>query len=726
MHSFLYTFLYMCLQLWKCEQCTDHEHACFLCGDMGCDATPPRSSSTSSSSSSDVTSPSSSSSSSVAAAENQAENVVKCSVGRCGKFYHNSCIDQMGYGKFFTGKDGKPRVSAENAADAAAATYESSRNHSKNGSINSSNTNESAAEAAAVAFVCGHHLCGTCGEKRSAKGSAHLYKCHTCPRSFHLNCVPPGSEYHEYCLVCTSCIGLGETLPPLFLANRAQDSKGKLSGATADSYRFQPERALHSACRLDFGTQAASSWPDPKKLADPKHFRLDERVLRDVESRPPMFQHITTSYYGDVKMARAEPGGSCSCMRARAKKRGGAGSSSSNGSSSGSSSSSGSVVAVAKAEAGDAQGEAGAEPGVVIAPFDGGVCGDDCENRLLRIECSGAGHPGGGGGDDSSHNAASADGSKPKANKSTDKWCNCGAGPGQCGNRQIGLRQGTVKVQPFMEEGMGWGLKVSEDVRAGQLIREYVGEVLTEQMLADRMEDHAKTNPNDVNMYVMELEFGLYLDARQKGNVSRFINHSCSPNCELQKWSVQGVTRIGIFAVKDVAAGTALSYDYQFDTREHARFRCQCGAPACRGSLSSKGFVDPAAKHASGKPRRLTTTEKKELLKRARAAEKKDLERAFDELQHKAKRLNLTAKTLPGDPTSEVRAGPKRASLAPAKLARLFLVRNMYPAGGNLEISDGIGATPHHMLKRKLLLEARDARRKANRAPSAEAPAPSH
>jgi len=655
---------------------------------------------------------------------------VKCSIGRCGKFYHNSCIDQMGYGQYFTGKDGKPRVSAEHAADAAAATYESSRNHSKNGSNGSSHNNNNASRAAAevaaaatshLAFVCGHHSCGTCGDKRAAKGSSYLYKCHTCPRSFHLNCVPPGSEYHEYCMVCTSCIARGETLPPLFLANRAQDSQGKLSGATADSYRFQPERVLHAACRLDFGTQAAASWPDPRKLADPKHFRLDERVLRDVESRPPLFQHITTSSYGDVKVARAEPGGSCSCMRARAKKRGGVTSSngsSSNGSSSSSSSSSGAVVAVA---AGADASEAGVEPGVVIAPFDGGVCGDDCENRLLRIECSGAGHPG--GGDDSSGAAAdgSNGGSKPKANKSTDKWCNCGAGPGQCGNRQIGLRQGNVKVQPFMEEGMGWGLKVSEDVRAGQLIREYVGEVLTEQMLADRMDDHAKTNPNDVNMYVMELEFGLYLDARQKGNVSRFINHSCNPNCELQKWSVQGVTRIGIFAVKDVAASTPLSYDYQFDTREHARFRCQCGAPACRGSLSSKGFVDPTAKNLSGKPRRITATEKKELLKRARAAEKRDMERAFDELQLKAKRLNLTAKTLPGDPTSEVRAGPKRASLAPAKLARLFLVRNMYEGDGKLEISDGVGATPHHMLKRKLLLEARDARRKAARAAHAEA-----
>ena len=36
------------------------------------------------------------------------------------------------------------------------------------------------------------------------------------------------------------------------------------------------------------------------------------------------------------------------------------------------------------------------------------------------------------------------------------------------------------------------------------------------------------------------------------GNDSRFINHSCDPNCELQPWVVKGRVRIGIFAIKYV------------------------------------------------------------------------------------------------------------------------------------------------------------------------------
>ncbi len=45
------------------------------------------------------------------------------------------------------------------------------------------------------------------------------------------------------------------------------------------------------------------------------------------------------------------------------------------------------------------------------------------------------------------------------------------------------------------------------------------------------------------------------IDAGPKGNLSRFMNHSCSPNCETQKWTINGNVRIGLFTLCDVAAG---------------------------------------------------------------------------------------------------------------------------------------------------------------------------
>lgn len=54
------------------------------------------------------------------------------------------------------------------------------------------------------------------------------------------------------------------------------------------------------------------------------------------------------------------------------------------------------------------------------------------------------------------------------------------------------------------------------------------------------------------------------IDATRKGAISRFINHSCGPNCETQKWIVDGVQRIGIFTKQDVSKGEELTFDYKF------------------------------------------------------------------------------------------------------------------------------------------------------------------
>lgn len=50
-----------------------------------------------------------------------------------------------------------------------------------------------------------------------------------------------------------------------------------------------------------------------------------------------------------------------------------------------------------------------------------------------------------------------------------------------------------------------------------------------------------------------------------KGNISRFINHSCNPSCVLQKWVVNSRLRMGIFATRDIAEGEELTFDYKFE-----------------------------------------------------------------------------------------------------------------------------------------------------------------
>lgn len=51
-----------------------------------------------------------------------------------------------------------------------------------------------------------------------------------------------------------------------------------------------------------------------------------------------------------------------------------------------------------------------------------------------------------------------------------------------------------------------------------------------------------------------------------QGGLGRFINHSCEPNCEVQKWVVQdGEITIGLFTLRDIPADTELTFDYNFE-----------------------------------------------------------------------------------------------------------------------------------------------------------------
>jgi len=80
-----------------------------------------------------------------------------------------------------------------------------------------------------------------------------------------------------------------------------------------------------------------------------------------------------------------------------------------------------------------------------------------------------------------------------------------------------------------------------------------------------------------------------FLDAGQRGGLARFINHSCEPNAEAQIWDVAGERRVGIFALKDVGAGTELCFDYKWERKGFDPIICRCGTPSCRGFLGGRG-----------------------------------------------------------------------------------------------------------------------------------------
>lgn len=73
------------------------------------------------------------------------------------------------------------------------------------------------------------------------------------------------------------------------------------------------------------------------------------------------------------------------------------------------------------------------------------------------------------------------------------------------------------------------------------------------------------------------------------GNITRFANHSCNPNCESQRWVVDGVTRVGLYALDDIKADTELTFSYNFVCdfegldNDGTTVACQCDGRDCTG-----------------------------------------------------------------------------------------------------------------------------------------------
>lgn len=145
----------------------------------------------------------------------------------------------------------------------------------------------------------------------------------------------------------------------------------------------------------------------------------------------------------------------------------------------------------------------------------------------------------------------------------------------------------------------GWGLVALEDIRQGQFVIEYVGEVINNEELARRLQQ--KQEQKDQNYYFLTIDSELTIDAGPKGNLARFINHSCEPNCETLLWKVGGAHAVGLFAIKDIPTGTELTFNYNFESTDDQKKVCHCGAPKCSGFIGKK-YKPPVEEASSIKP----------------------------------------------------------------------------------------------------------------------------
>ncbi|KAF2826525.1 hypothetical protein CC86DRAFT_467200 [Ophiobolus disseminans] len=189
------------------------------------------------------------------------------------------------------------------------------------------------------------------------------------------------------------------------------------------------------------------------------------------------------------------------------------------------------------------------------------ACGEesDCINRATKMECV-------------------ADG------------CSCGR---TCQNQRF-LRKQYADVAVIRTDKKGFGLRANSDMAVGEFVYEYIGEVIDERSFRRRMLQYDDEGLK--HFYFMSLTKGEFIDATKKGNLGRFCNHSCNPNCVVDKWVVGDKLRMGIFVSREVSAGEELVFNYNVDRYGADPQPCYCGEVNCTGYIGGKTQSDNATK----------------------------------------------------------------------------------------------------------------------------------
>ena len=144
------------------------------------------------------------------------------------------------------------------------------------------------------------------------------------------------------------------------------------------------------------------------------------------------------------------------------------------------------------------------------------------------------------------------------------------------GGRRIQVRRSGVH---------GKGVFALKPIPKGETIIEYTGEIIGWPQALDR-HPHDPTDPHHTFYFSLD-DGSRVIDAKYGGNASRWINHSCAPNCEPDE--VDG--RVFIRAKRALKPGEELFYDYglvideRYTAKLKKEYACRCGAVKCRGTM---------------------------------------------------------------------------------------------------------------------------------------------
>ncbi|KAA8567582.1 hypothetical protein EYC84_008057 [Monilinia fructicola] len=160
-------------------------------------------------------------------------------------------------------------------------------------------------------------------------------------------------------------------------------------------------------------------------------------------------------------------------------------------------------------------------------------------------------------------------------------------------NQRFQRRQ-YAQVSVIKTDKKGYGLRANTDLHPDDFIFEYIGEVINEPTFRKRTIQYDQEGIK--HFYFMSLTKHEFVDATKKGNLGRFCNHSCNPNCYVDKWVVGEKLRMGIFAERAIKAGEELVFNYNVDRYGADPQPCYCAEPNCTGFIGGKTQTERATK----------------------------------------------------------------------------------------------------------------------------------
>jgi len=115
----------------------------------------------------------------------------------------------------------------------------------------------------------------------------------------------------------------------------------------------------------------------------------------------------------------------------------------------------------------------------------------------------------------------------------------------------------------------GWGVYATKTIPKNTRVIDYAGEKISNQESLKRERRYIKAG----HIWCFKLTNRTVIDAGVGGNIARFINHSCRPNCYVHIVD----STIWIRAARRIRAGEELTYHYNTDGEGLIKCRCRRG-----------------------------------------------------------------------------------------------------------------------------------------------------